>query len=364
MQTIYLSPANITQPLFRYPLFKRKPIELLDKTVRWRKQADLVKLSFSARLRLEWMIFYETVGNHNAYTTAQHFSITPKTFYKWHKRFDNGKVRLLEEQSRRPDKTRQWEVTLVEESRIKQLRIDKIHYGKKKLKKLYFNTYNEVISTWKIERVIRKHNLYPNPIKQAKYRRKLKNQINKKRIQNLDMHNQLFFLLHIDTIVIYWGSIKRYILTACDHTGKLGYARMYKNKSSRSAQDFLYRLHYLIDTPLAHIQTDNGSEFSSEFEDAITQLNATHWFSRNHTPQDNAIIERFNQTLQDEWLNDSNFTSDIRKFNQALTVWLEEYNFIRPHQTLDYLTPIEYYLNTLQLNNNLLPMWSAANSRI
>lgn len=359
MQTIYLSPPNIVQPIFKYNLFKRKPILLLTKTVRWRKQANLVNLSSSARLRLEWMIFYQTVGKRNAYLTAKHFSITPKTFYKWHKRFDNGKVRLLEEQSRRPNKTRDWRVTMVEESRIKQLRQDKIHYGKKKLKKLYFYTYKETISTWKIERVIRKHNLYPNPIKHAQYQSKLKNQIKKNRIQNLDIQDELFFLFHLDTIVIYWGNVKRYILTACDHTGKLGYARMYTTKSARSAQDFLYRLHYLIDTPLAHIQTDNGSEFYGEFEEAITRLEAVHWYSRNNTPKDNAVVERFNQTLQVEWLNDGQMTTNTDKFNQALTVWLEEYNFNRPHQTLDYQTPIEYYLNTLQVNKSLLPMWSA-----
>lgn len=95
---------------------------------------------------------------------------------------------------------------------------------------------------------------------------------------------------------------------------------MYKHKSSKSAKDFLYRLHYLIDVPLTHIQTDNGSEFVGKFEEAINKLEATHWFSRNRTPQDNSIVERFNQTLEYEWLNDGNFTPNINKFNQSLTI--------------------------------------------
>ena len=41
-----------------------------------------------------------------------------------------------------------------------------------------------------------------------------------------------------------------------------------------------------------------------------------------------------------------------------LTGWLEEYNFMRPYQTLDYDIPFEYYLKTLKINNNLLPMYS------
>ncbi len=294
-----------------------------------------------------------------SYPTKLFYTILLYAIYKWHKRFNGGVVKNLEDESTRPDHLRTWQVSFIEECRIKELRQSKLHYGKKKIKKLYFDTYHETISTWKIERVIKKHNLYPNPIQQDKNRKKLKNQTKKNRIQNLDIKDELFFLFHIDTIVIYWGNIKRYIITACDHAGKIGYARMYSTKSSRSAKDFLFRLHYLIDAPLAHIQTDNGSEFYLEFEEAIMELEAKHWFSRNHTPKDNSIAERFNQTLQNEWLNDGHFTPNINKFNQSLTDWLEEYNFHRPHQTLDYETPISYYLNTLELTQNLLPMWSA-----
>jgi hypothetical protein len=40
-----------------------------------------------------------------------------------------------------------------------------MHYGKKKLKVIYDELYAEGISTWKIERVIRRHKLYPDPAK-------------------------------------------------------------------------------------------------------------------------------------------------------------------------------------------------------
>lgn len=359
MKMICLKKPNIIQPLFKNNGFKQSPIVLRSKVDRWREVANLVGISDRARLRLEWMIYYETAGNHDTYATAQHFAISAKTFYKWRKRFAGGLVKKLEDESTRPDHLRHWEVTFKEECRIMKLRKKYLHYGKKKIKTLYFNEYHETISTWKIERVIRKHNLYPDPMQQDKNKKKLKNQTKKNRIQNLTIEEEIFFLFHLDTIVIYWGNIKRYILTACDHHGKIAYARMYSTKSSRSAKDFLYRLHYLIDAPIVNVQTDNGSEFYAEFEAAIAALKATHWFSRNHTPKDNAIAERFNQTLQYEWLNDGHFTSNIRAFNQALTDYLEEYNFVRPHQSLDYETPMSYYLNTLKLTSDLLPMYSA-----
>ena len=87
-----------------------------------------------------------------------------------------------------------------------------------------------------------------------------------------------------------------------DHATKLGYARMYRNKSSRQAADFLYHLRYLVDHLIENLQTDNGSEFALEFERATTKLGIQRYFSRVKTPKDNPEIERFNQTLEYEWL--------------------------------------------------------------
>lgn len=360
MKNFSMSPPNIIQPIIQgASCFKRKPIILQDKAVRWRGIADRIELSPTGRLRLEWMIFYQTIGGHNATKTTDHFDISRKIFYKWFNRFNNGKVHLLEDQSKTPKNTRKSEVTFLEECRIKKLRKKYIHYGKRKIAVKYFKKYDEKISSHKVQYVINKWDLYPNQEKHEKLKKKLKNQIKKNRIQKLRMKDEHWFLLQLDTIVIYWGGLKRYILTAVDHHGKVAYARMYTSKSSKSAKDFLYRLHYLIDADIANIQTDNGSEFYAEFEEALNQLAILHWFSRNRTPKDNAEIERFNQTLQTEWLNDGNFTPNINEFNTNITEWLIEYNFERPHEALDYLTPFEYLENTLTLNEKVLPMYSS-----
>lgn len=359
MQVFSTSPPNITQPIFHNNYWHRKPHVLIDNVSRWRAMSADMNLSAKALLRLEWMVFYETIGQKDAYKTATHFAIAPKTFYKWHKRFDNGLLHKLEDESKAPINKRKWEVTLEEQARVKKIRLEKLHYGKRKLRKKYEDEYGETISTWKIERVIRRFNLYPDKVKKEKTTNRMKAQHKKNRIQKLEIQDEHWFLFHLDTIVIYFGSAKRYILTAIDHHGKIAYARSYKNKSSRSAKDFLYRLHYLIDAKITNIQTDNGSEFYGEFEVALKELEILHWFSRPRTPKDNSVCERFNQTLEYEWLYDGNFTTDCDKLNRKLTEWLIEYNFDRPHQTLDYKTPFEYFEDTLKSNNILLPMYSA-----
>jgi len=62
------------------------------------------------------------------------------------------------------------------------------------------------------------------------------------------------------------------------------------------------------------------------------------------TPKDNAVIEKFNRALQEEWLDNGNFTEDIDEINRRLTVWLEFYNFKRRHFSLDNISPINYLI--------------------
>ena len=345
--------------------FKTKPIPPENKYERWRGVADLSGFTTHERLRVEWMVFYYTAAKENTTLTAQHFGISRKTFYKWFKRFKDSKydVHSLADRSRAPHRKRHWEVTLIQEERIRRLRKRYPHYGKKKLKVLYEKEYSEGISTWKIERVVRRYKLYPDQKKAEKTARKRARarQKPKKRITQLVKEGRPCFLFQLDTIVIYWNNVKRYILTAVDHTTKLGYARMYKNKSSRSAADFLYRLRYLVDQPIENLQTDNGSEFAWEFERAAAKLDIQRYFSRVRTPKDNAEIERFNQTLEYEWLYDANLSLDPEELNPRLTEWLIEYNFNRPHQSLDYLTPIEYIEKELaKIHSPVSPMWSAS----
>jgi transposase InsO family protein len=345
--------------------FKRKPIVLRNRYERWRGVADLLDFTTHERLRVEWMVFYYTVGKENVTLTAKHFSISRKTFHKWFRRFKDSKydVHDLANQSKVPVHKRNWEVTIIQEERIRDLRKRYPYYGKKKLKVLYEKEYSEGVSTWKIERVIRRYKLYPDQKKAEDTARKRSRarQKPKRRITQLVKEGRPCFLFQLDTIVIYENNLKRYILTAVDHATKLGYARMYKNKSSRVATDFLYRLRYLINQPIENLQTDNGSEFALEFERATTKLNIQRYFSRVRTPKDNPEIERFNQTLEYEWLYNSNLSLEPEELNPRLTEWLIEYNFNRPHQSLDYLTPIEYIERELaKVCSPVLPMWSAS----
>ena len=333
-------------------------------TNRWTRIRKIGKdpLSLSAQLKLEWIIFYHISGKENASSTAIYFGISRKTFHKWLGRFNEKNLKSLEEQSKAPQTKRNWMVTFKEEERIIFLRRKNMEFGKKKLKTIYQKEYGEDISTWKIERVIRRHSLFPNRVKhqyQVEKRSKRKPKIRISEIKDsLKEIKEFGFLWHIDAIIIWWYGQRRVIFTALEEITKIAFARVYTTNSSIYAEDFLKRLMYLVEGRVDIMHQDNGAEFQGDFERACERLNILQIYSRPHTPKDNPALERFNGTVQGEWLDFSEVgLDDIQKANLDLTTWLIKYNSYRPHESLANLTPLEYaHQNFFQV----LPMWPAS----
>jgi putative transposase len=224
------------------------------------------------------------------------------------------------------------------------------------LRKLYFKKYGTYISTNKIQKVINKLQLYPDT-KEHNLRLKRKRS-RKKRIliHTFKTKKQLGYLWHTDSIIIWWYGERKVIFTAIEDQTKIAYARVYSSSSSTQAADFLKRLVYLSNNHMINIHHDNGSEFKKEFEKACQALSIKQIYSRVKTPKDNPALERFNYTIQDEWLSVSEIGLDnLDEANLDLTSWLMLYNNLRPHESLDYQTPLEYAVANFKVS----PMWAS-----
>lgn len=334
------------QQKWRNYYFDQKTIVIPEKWMLYRKLGR-DKLTPVAQERLEWIIFYQTIGQKNVTKSAAYFGITRKTLHKYLSKFKERDLTTLEDESRIPHKTREWMVSVQEEEQVKALRRKNMEFGKKKLQVLYKREYGQEISTWKIERVIRRYKLYPDTVKHDK--RVEKGQKNKAKIRINNVREQIKevdefgFLWHIDAIVIWWEGRRRIIFTALEDKTKIAFARVYKSNTSGYAEDFLKRLMYLVEGRVDIMHSDNGSEFQGEFERACHELTILQIYSRPYTPKDNPALERFNNTVQSEWLDFSKVgLFDVIDANKELTEWLVKYNSYRPHAALDYLTPLEY----------------------
>ena len=143
-------------------------------------------------------------------------------------------------------------------------------------------------------------------------------------------------LVQVDTIHLMTGISRIYVFTLIDVYSRWTYARCYDRCNTKSAIDFLRRARVEAIFPFNCIQSDNGSEFSQNFTERIKIL---HRHSRVRRPNDNAHLERFNRTIQEECLD--HLKTDVDIINKALLRYLKYYNTERHHFGINLKKPIE-----------------------
>jgi putative transposase len=90
------------------------------------------------------------------------------------------------------------------------------------------------------------------------------------------------------------------------------------------------------------IVVDNGPEFISKELDAWAYSRGVKLhFIRPGKPVDNAYCESFNGRFRDEFLNEHWFI-DLPDAVEKAEAWRVDYNQVRPHSALRYLTPMEF----------------------
>lgn len=147
-------------------------------------------------------------------------------------------------------------------------------------------------------------------------------------------------LLEADTVHIMLPDGNRlYVYTLIDLYSRWAYAEVVRKISAFASGSFITRAQATAAFSFGMIQTDNGGEFQKMFRFRIYKLGLTHRYSRVRQSNDQAHIERFNRTIQEECLDRTSQT--IRHFRKALRVWLPYYNEERMHMGLNYKTPVE-----------------------
>jgi putative transposase len=88
--------------------------------------------------------------------------------------------------------------------------------------------------------------------------------------------------------------------------------------------------------------SDNGTEFTSMTMLRWSPQRQVEWhYIAPGKPQQNAFIESFNGRPRDELLNETLFTS-LAHAREALAIWKDDYNPLRPHSSLGNLAPAIY----------------------
>ena len=316
-------------------------------------------LSFSisdeAKFRLEVINHFDKFGLES---TQQAFKVSRASIYRWQKQFkDNqGSLKSLIPKSRRPKRLRQMNIDIKLLEFIKSIRQLHPGIGKSKIKPLLdqyclalgiksisLTTINKIIVRNHYYYQTKTTRMYHNPnSKFAKSKVNYKTKVKR----SPSMINSGY--LEIDTIALWVEKIKAYVYHAIDVQNRFAFAYTYPKLNSQNTVNFLDKVKqvYPIKTGINTIQTDNGLEFLGNFDKQLREDKITHLFIYPRCPKINGFIERANRSLREEFLNHNQdlIIGDLALFNQKLLDHLFWYNTQRPHQSLNFMSPIDYLL--------------------
>ena len=308
--------------------------------------------SVVAQERLKIIKFYATYGER---ATKEAFGVDRKALYVWKKRFKSskGNVSSLIPYSTAPKRVRSIQVDIRVLSFLKSLREVHPRLGKRKIKPI-LDAYCRkeglsMCSEPKIGRIIKFYHLfyqkqgklYHNP--DSGYA-KAGSRVRRTRVRYSPKPED-FGYIQMDTVVRLVDGIKYYFYSAVDTKGKFAFFLPYKNLNSVNTLDFFKKLIFICPFTVTIVQTDNGLEFLGVFDAYLGKQGVAHLFTYPRCPKINGFVERFNRTIQEEFIDQNLYLiHEPQEFSLKLADYLLFFNGQRVHQSLNYMTPLNYLI--------------------
>ena len=151
-------------------------------------------------------------------------------------------------------------------------------------------------------------------------------------------------LVEIDTIHLFnpISKQKRYMYTVIDLYTRMAYARVYEDLKPGHSIDTITEAEQYFGFKFKTVQSDNGLEFARYFEARLEAKGIKIRHTRLGRPNDNAHIERFNRTIQEECTGSYYLESEpLKKLDNKILNYIDFYNYKRIHLGLGYRTPAE-----------------------
>lgn len=153
-------------------------------------------------------------------------------------------------------------------------------------------------------------------------------------------------LIQADTIHVVKSNYSRYyIYTVIDTFTRLGYAEYQKSPTQKNGISVIKKANSYFGFPFKVLQTDNGIEFGQRFAMRLKEKEILVRHSRIRKPNDNAHIERFNRTLQEECF--SGRMPKEKDISRQLKQYINYYNQERLHLSLNCMTPRQFVSKVL-----------------
>jgi|SRR5581483_6003683 len=277
--------------------------------------------------------------------TLEAFNLKKTTFHTWKRTYERNHRRVISLVPRktRPNTVRRMETDWRLVDFIKQMRIEHGNIGKYMLKPFVDAYARELgissISATTIGKIIRRRNF---TFEKRVYPKRQENKFQKLRTRK-SPHVQRPGFIQMDSIVVYVNYEKHLFMSVIDIYTKFAHVVSVETLSSVTAREVFKEFEELCPTKIYVVQTDNGSEFLRSFHSYLEEQRIRHQFIYPRSPKINAYIERFNRTIQEEFiLRNDEIYYDTKAMKRKLTKYLFWYNYQRPHRSLNYLSPVAF----------------------
>ena len=303
-------------------------------------------------------------ARHGVEATEEAFGVKRRTLYYWREQVvkGGGKLEALNEKSKAPYRRRKriWPQQIISE--IRRLRTEHPNLSKEKVYlflRPFCDTHHlRCPKPTTIGRIVSeapdKMRTVPMKVRPNGQRVQRKNPHKPRKpkgfVASAPGHCGAF-----DTVEYFLDGLRRYVITFTDLNSRFSFAWATKSHGSEAAKEFFNIVTEVFPYPLECVLTDNGSEFMKHFDEELRRLHYTHWHTYPKTPKMNAHVERFNRTIQEEFVDyHEDLLLDPQAFNRELIPWLLWYNGERPHWGLNLKSPIQFLM---EQNPKECKMW-------
>jgi len=290
---------------------------------------------------------------HGLQATMDAFKAKRRTLFLWKKQFNQGgrTIHALAEKKKIPKirRVRTWPEEIIAE--IKRLRFTHPNLGKDKLYpelKVFCEQRDtrcpKPITIGRIIKDMGGLRMFPEKVN---FLGRIKERKRFKRMRKPKGFKAIYpgHCVALDTIEKRLSDTsRRYIITFEDIYTRFSFAWSTTSHASMAAREFFNLCLKVFPFPVTFVLTDNGSEFAKHFTEELRQLHLTHYHTYPRTPKMNAHLERFNRTLQEEFIN--YHVPKLRhpeEFNRHLMGYLIWYNTRRVHYAFkNKFSPVQF----------------------
>ncbi len=147
-----------------------------------------------------------------------------------------------------------------------------------------------------------------------------------------------------------------FLHVAIDDYSRVVYVEALPDETGRTCARFITQAVAWFATQgitVQRVMTDNALNYrrSTAFHNALTGAGIRHLRTRPYRPRTNGKVERFNQTLRNEWAYDQPYESNQQRLD-SLPRWLHHYNWHRLHTELDGPPASRLPVNNVCVKNN------------